>query len=1042
MALKSIDWQPRMARAKQPNAGNSFDVTPGGIITNLASEILVRIYDKNVERLKGTRVEKWFKQIGLIEETFNDVLLHCVANALENFYTNNPSYSIKMREFFISPTVTYCIKEYLFSGKTLNDTEIEKRFTELLSAEPELQYTNTKEIYDKFQTELIIVLSSEQTPGEFLIRNDLVEVLAGQKDLKKDLQEILQILRSPTYEYRVSGGNSAIHATHPDDLTDKPDILFGREQLMTDVRALLENHDRVLLQGFGGMGKTALAATIAANWIKDDKGSVLWLKAGSVETHALFEAIARPFNAQQAIDSQTGDAKTKVVRDLLRGCGATLLVLDDCWNNKALFTLLKAVPSDMALLITARQRYPISKIQSVDELAPTNALALLAHHADRDLNIDPQAIVLCDLLGNHAFAIEIAGKALKSHNWRSAELIKNINDAPDKLTMPLELSESGRENVAKLLEISLNSLDKETRNVFFAFGAFFAPQLTPEMLMRYFIGTPEVTDEILAEIRATNPQLPADMPDDELRLQIQDYIVNIDDINPARVVRALDTLHLHGLAGRISSTYTTVTVYRIHDLAYSYARAQNVDSLRRRALQACLGYLARYRVPSLDNSAALQPELNNLLGAVNWAFENGNYVEVMYIGGNLNEFMDNAGFYSDLLHLLIQAEDAANRMGRKRYQAAHLNHMGTTYQVLGQGEKGIACLTQALTISQEMGDRLVVGNILGNLGTAYRELGQLEKAISYLEQALSLSRELEDRLGEGNRLGNLGIAYSYLGQVDKAIEYHEQALIIRREINDPRGEGTDLGNLGNAYLELGQLEKAKSYYEQALTLSREIGDKLNEGSWLSNIGNIFTELGQPDKAISYLEQALMMRREIKDLSGEGHDLNNLGHTYNILGQSDKAISYLEQALTISHQIGNRLGESKSLGNLGVAFSHLGQVEKGISYLEQALTISRQIGNRRDEGHNLGNLGNSYSVLGKLDTAVDHYEQALAIAREIGDRLTQGNILTNLGTIYVALRQVEKGLRVYLEVRTMFIDIGAQHLVAEVDKLIAQAQSKM
>lgn len=337
---------------------------------------------------------------------------------------------------------------------------------------------------------------------ESLLTASLVEWLGGQQERPIS-----------------SSSSSAVFATRPDKLKEKPKVFIGREQLFNDVYALLEQQQQVLLQGFGSMGKTALAAALAARWLEnhkeDDKGGVLWLKAGSAEVDALFESLARPFKLEKAIASQTGDAKIDAVNDLLHDCGATLLVLDDCWSGKDLFALLEAVPDHLPVLMTARQRYPIEgEFRHVDELSDADALALLTQHAHNrpstasteTQNLTPapstgrvgegllagegSELDLCHLLGNHAFAIEIAGKTLKAHNWTPADLITKIKDTPHDMTMPLELSQTGRENVANLLEVSLNALDDTARNTFLAFGAFFAPQLTPEMLQLYFENDP------------------------------------------------------------------------------------------------------------------------------------------------------------------------------------------------------------------------------------------------------------------------------------------------------------------------------------------------------------------------------------------------------------------------------------------------------------------------------------------------------------------------------------------------------------------------
>jgi hypothetical protein len=106
---------------------------------------------------------------------------------------------------------------------------------------------------------------------------------------------------------------------------ERPRKLIGRDALLTDVRALLDSGDQVLLRGFAGMGKTALAAELAARWLEDKRGKVMWLKAGAAGASALFEALGRGFGADAAgaVARLPGeDARARLVGDLLEDGGA------------------------------------------------------------------------------------------------------------------------------------------------------------------------------------------------------------------------------------------------------------------------------------------------------------------------------------------------------------------------------------------------------------------------------------------------------------------------------------------------------------------------------------------------------------------------------------------------------------------------------------------------------------------------------------------------------------------------------------------------
>jgi tetratricopeptide (TPR) repeat protein/pimeloyl-ACP methyl ester carboxylesterase len=245
---------------------------------------------------------------------------------------------------------------------------------------------------------------------------------------------------------------------------------------------------------------------------------------------------------------------------------------------------------------------------------------------------------------------------------------------------------------------------------------------------------------------------------------------------------------------------------------------------------------------------------------------------------------------------------------------------------------------EVVRLSQTGRDSYLEGAALGGLGQAYTDLGQYDKAIECIQQALVIHRNVGNVLGEGNELGNLGNVYVRLRRYDEAIKYHKQALEIHRKIGDARGKGNNLTSLGVAYKDLEQYDKAFKLLGDALEIYREIGDVRGEGYALGNLGVVYANLGQNYKAIELYKQALKNRRKIGDMASEGMDLRNLGLVYADLGQYDEAIKLHEQALEIDRKIGDVRGEGDDLGSLGIAYGSLGQSAKAIEFLKASEVI--------------------------------------------------------------------------------------------------------
>lgn len=650
------------------------------------------------------------------------------------------------------------------------------------------------------------------------------------------------------------GGLGVIVAMRPDDIPYRPDKLIGRDDLRIKIRNRLERGEQLLLQGTGGAGKTALAATVAADWLAAGRGPALWLRAGSADSSTIFEALARPFGLHGRVAQADNDDKPAIVRDILSQSQLSLIVLDDAWNGAALNTVLGAIPGHLPVLITSRQRFTLNAIIEIPDLPLDKALELLRFHAGEYADDELSARELINRLGRLAFAVEVAGVTMRVQQLSALELLQRIADAPQTLAFPDEMSDE-QKSISLLLETSLSALDDAAKSIFFAWGAFFAALITPEMMMLYYVGTPEVSADQLAAIREKFPDF-NDLSDEEMIPLVQQAILQNTDATPAQ--NGLEKLVAHGLATRITQTEETVTYYRLHDLAFSYARSYTTPEQHRRALTACLNYMRHYNKPSLKNFAALRPEFDNFLGGARWALQEGFYSEVeqfswgLYMG---SEVLDYLGFYRLAIQFLQLAVEAADKRGDIRDKGAHLTHLGQCYSNLGQYEQALLYYQEALDIDRQTGNRKDEAADLGNMGNVLRNLGKIDEAIEYYEKQLTIGIEIEDRVSEGNAYGSMGLAYAEKQEYSKAIEYHERALAIARELGDRRAEANRIGNLGIAYRNMGHAQKAIEYYLQDLAIRREIGDKRGEANSLNNMGVAYEVLGDFDKAIELYQQA-------------------------------------------------------------------------------------------------------------------------------------------------------------------------------------------
>ena len=168
------------------------------------------------------------------------------------------------------------------------------------------------------------------------------------------LEETLELLAEiEEGETSHSQRSRLLTSDHP--LLPTNELFVGRETFLEDALNSLHIEQSLLLQGFGGVGKTALATIITMKLLENLK-KALWLEVGDASPEVLFDLVAKRLNVQK--EWHQAENKTAFIRKQLIKQQIDLVVLDDVWNAYTLSKLKEALPKRTKLLVTSRQRYP------------------------------------------------------------------------------------------------------------------------------------------------------------------------------------------------------------------------------------------------------------------------------------------------------------------------------------------------------------------------------------------------------------------------------------------------------------------------------------------------------------------------------------------------------------------------------------------------------------------------------------------------------------------------------------------------------------
>lgn len=197
-----------------------------------------------------------------------------------------------------------------------------------------------------------------------------------------------------------------------------------------------------------------------------------------------------------------------------------------------------------------------------------------------------------------------------------------------------------------------------------------------------------------------------------------------------------------------------------------------------------------------------------------------------------------------------------------RYRSRYLNMMGLLEYYVGENDKSIKLLNQAIAVRRQLNDREGTANSLNNLGVMLRELSRYEESIKCYGEAGVIYIEMKDDGGLADVYGNLGIILGDIYRYEEAIQYHQRAAAMHEKAGNKKELAGDIGNIGIELMNLERMQEAIEMLERSLALFIESNDKLGIARQMASLGIAYMRLGEYDNAIEHYRKALDNFREI------------------------------------------------------------------------------------------------------------------------------------------------------------------------------------
>ncbi len=738
--------------------------------------------------------------------------------------------------------------------------------------------------------------------------------------------------------------------------------LVGRDELLRQLKQRLLNGGRVALSalnGLPGVGKTALATALAHNeevraYFSD---GILWAGLGTEPDvlgllsrwGTLLNCVPSDMAQRSLPETWANNIHTAI------GQRHMLLVIDDAWEFAHARAFQVGGPN-CAYLVTTRfpeiaRRFAADGATVVRELEDTEGRMLLMRLAPEVVQAEPEeAHALVAAVGGLPLALTLLGNYLRAQSH---------SGQPRRLRAALE---------------RLHRIDERLRLAEPQALVGGHPSLsagTPLSLQAVIgISDQQVSEQARVTLRAMSvfPPKPNTFSE-QAALSVS-----------ALPVETLDELTDAGLLESSGQER-----YTLHQTIADYARANLADPAALAASERLVAYFVEYVEAHASDNPALDLESNNILAALEAAYERGMQSDLVRGVHAFASFLETRGLYAVAQEHVQRALEAARSLNDTAGQATAGLHLGRLMEQHGDFASAQEHWQNGLALARQHGhDELIAGTLM-ELGNLARQQAQPEQARQFFEEALIVSRRSGNRREEGSILRNLGILAREQGRPDQARQLYEEALTVSRQVDNRREVGRTLNNLGVLARQQGQPERARHLLEEAIAIFRQLEDRRGAAVALGNLARIAENQGHPEQARQLYEEGLVAFRQLGDRRSVAQVLHNLGTIAWGQGEPRQARRLFEEALDISRKLGDQRTAALTLGELGIVAREQGQLDQARELLEEALTTFRQLEDHREEALALRELGSLARLEGQLDQAQEFLHEALSTFQQLEDQ---------------------------------------------------------
>ncbi|MBL7787871.1 MAG: ATP-binding protein, partial [Chitinophagales bacterium] len=734
-------------------------------------------------------------------------------------------------------------------------------------------------------------------------------------------QQILQQSQSPKLPHHIG------------DQWQPNTIFFGRSQDMETITEQLRTSKALLLlNGIGGMGKTALANELRYQ-IGDQYDHVIWTNLQNaadtdeqpLRNHLLYNSIQlhQDLGITEVLRSEQDETqKWAILVRALRQLGSNVLwIIDNAHQQDQ--SAIKALPDNCHILLTSRHAIGDISTHYVDELNPNDALDLFKHYYKRP-DDDQSILDVCGAVGYHALSVEL--------------LAKTLNELPNKdASFLLQELKSRGININRQQQIWTNYAQRETYLNECLLAAFDLGKLREQThlhgLLRFFCLMPyqDVAYAVVQQLTQTI----GDTAEDELLRHLQ-QLSKLGWLKPNQI-------NWFGTTQKSWKMHTVIQDVVQQQLGRDESLEDGVaEVLRNEAFK----HYEKHPIEAQEWRSFLETMVKKVDREI---------MPIAWCCDILGHLLSTMGHHDKALLNNQKALDIGEQILPAQHPdlASLYMNIASTYDRLTQYDSALAYYERCQAIYEKIlpAQHPNLATLYMNMAALYQSLTQYDTALAYCERCRAIFEQIlpAQHPNLASLYMNMGITYDSLNQYDTALAYYERCRAIREQILP--AQHPDLAllymNMAALYQSLTQYDTALAYCERCRAIWEQILPAQHPDLALlyMNMANTYQRLTQYDTALAYYERCRAIREQM--LPTQHPDLAslymNMASAYLGLTQYDTALAYYERCRAIREQILPAQHPDLAILDYNIAELYGDQFQflEAKAYIDKAVTIFQQ-----------------------------------------------------------------------------------------------------